>query len=435
MGERPQTSPVVVVQELGLVGGHVHARRALRDAAATGEAEVERLAHLPGPPALLGQAAGHHLLEEPGAATGGVLLLARGPEARAHELGALRGDAAPDPDAALHGEAEVTPVAAEGLGRPDVETPGRQRSEVGTHRRRGHDDARIEDAGRVPDGLELGERAAQLGAELALQQGAARPSIAMLARERAAVGDDEVRRRVDEALETLRATRPVEAEAHPQVHAALAVVAVRDGLEALLAEERPKPCQVAGQPLGRHGRVLEARPGGGAIRQPRGMTRAVLADAPEDGLLGLAGQQADVGGAEVTPDGCRQLVVRARAQPPESRPSLDEQPGPARGQSDVVGRHVGQLEQLRRERLDGERAGGQQSRDRLGALDVVGEAEHQEATRRGWSDEAHGGARDDRAAALGAHQGPGDVSRRAPAAASRGRSRRRAAATAGARGG
>ena len=49
---RPEPPPVVVVQELRLVGGHVDPGRAVRDAAPAGQAEVQRVAHLGRAPAL-----------------------------------------------------------------------------------------------------------------------------------------------------------------------------------------------------------------------------------------------------------------------------------------------------------------------------------------------------------------------------------------------
>ena len=101
-------------------------------------------------------------------------------------------------------------------------------------------------------------------------------------------------------------------------------------------------------------------------------------------------------------------------------------------QADVVARQVRQLEQLRRERLDRERARrsaapGPRRRPRCRRRSRA-----RAAASRGRSHEAHGGARDDARRCPPCPPGRARRRRRAPAAASRGHSRRRAAATAAA---
>jgi len=111
------------------------------------------------------------------------LLIASGPEARTHQRGATRGDAAADADAAIDRGAEVAIVLAEGLGRQCG-----QGSRHGDPKVIGdwcgvHDDGGVEHIRGIPDGLELRERPTQLRAELLLEQGSARTAVAMLARE------------------------------------------------------------------------------------------------------------------------------------------------------------------------------------------------------------------------------------------------------------
>ena len=72
------------VQDLRLVRGHVDAGRAVRRAALAGQAEVQRLVHLRRAPAAGDERPGDHLLQHPGPAAGGVLLVPGGQVGRAH---------------------------------------------------------------------------------------------------------------------------------------------------------------------------------------------------------------------------------------------------------------------------------------------------------------------------------------------------------------
>ncbi len=81
---RPPPTPVRVVEHLGLVGGHVHAGRAVGEAGPAGQAQVERLEHVGRAPAVRRQRPRRHLLEQPRPAPGGVALLAGRPVAGAH---------------------------------------------------------------------------------------------------------------------------------------------------------------------------------------------------------------------------------------------------------------------------------------------------------------------------------------------------------------
>ena len=103
---------VLLVQRLGLVRRHVHAGRAVRRAALAGQAQVERLGdRRVGEP--LHQRPVDRLLEHPGAAAGGVLLVAGGEVRRAHHARGRRRDALADAGAAVHRVAEPAAVVRE----------------------------------------------------------------------------------------------------------------------------------------------------------------------------------------------------------------------------------------------------------------------------------------------------------------------------------
>src|SRR5690606_25486698 len=127
----PDPARVVVGEELGLVGGHVHPHRAVVLAALAGQAEVEGVVDGGGVPAVGDRGVGvavQHLEQQPGAPAGGVLLLAGGPVGGAHDA-ALVAAALADADAAHHGPLEaalVVGVAELGLGvsaRPRAAQP------------------------------------------------------------------------------------------------------------------------------------------------------------------------------------------------------------------------------------------------------------------------------------------------------------------------
>ena len=86
---RPRAEPpgVMVGQELGLHGGHVDLDRAVLLAALAGQAQVEGVADLGGPPARGDRGVGvplQHLEQQPAPAAGGVLFLAGDHVGRAH---------------------------------------------------------------------------------------------------------------------------------------------------------------------------------------------------------------------------------------------------------------------------------------------------------------------------------------------------------------
>ena len=76
----------------------------------------------------------------------------------------------------------------------------------------------------------------------------------------------------------------VEREVDADVHAAVAEVAVRDAVEAVLGEEHVLLAQVGAEAIGRDRRVL---PAGERLARQRASREAgtLLADAPQHGLL------------------------------------------------------------------------------------------------------------------------------------------------------
>ena len=146
---------VLLVQCLGLVRRHVHAGRAVRRAALAGEAEVERLGdRRVGEP--LHQRPVDRLLEHPGSAAGGVLLVAGGEVGRAHHARGRRRDALADAGAAVHRVAQLATVVRE-LEQRQHRLPGPDRAQVGVQGRRIDHVAGVEQVARVADRLDRGE--------------------------------------------------------------------------------------------------------------------------------------------------------------------------------------------------------------------------------------------------------------------------------------
>ena len=120
---RSQAPPVVMREELRLERRHVDAHGAVVCAALAGEAQVERVVHLPGAPHVE-VAAVQHLPEDSCAAASRVLLLERDLVARAHDVAARIGaPALPDADAARRRVREAAVVVREGEVRLDVRRP------------------------------------------------------------------------------------------------------------------------------------------------------------------------------------------------------------------------------------------------------------------------------------------------------------------------
>ena len=277
---------VVVVQELGLVRGHVDADRAVAAARLAGQAQVERLADLGRAPAVGDQVAADHLEQQPGAAARRVLLLAGGLVARAHH-GAGAVAALADPDAAAGGLGEVAAVVR--VARATVEqlagcTPvpaaGRRRAAAGD------DHAGVHPAVRVPDRLEPPEQRRSTSAPYIRASSSSGPG-----RRRARPSSEppcathQVGRLLDEPPEPARRRRAEQIEVEPDVDAALAEVAVGDAAQPVPALQLAELAQVGTEPLGRDGArpPSRARPrrrpasGSRCRHPPRGSARARVA--------------------------------------------------------------------------------------------------------------------------------------------------------------
>ena len=114
---------------------------------------------------------------------------------------------------------------------------------------------------RVPDRLEVAKRLDQVGAEHLRQQFALGLPIAVLARQRAVIGEAEIRRFLHILAKLLYAVGGLQPEGHPGVDAAVAEMAEqRIGIAEALVQ-LVELAQVIAEPLRRHRRILPARPG------------------------------------------------------------------------------------------------------------------------------------------------------------------------------
>ena len=198
-----------------------------------------------------------HLLQHAGPAAGGVLLLAgRRPGRAHHAAGALQvGPALAHAGAAVHGGREVAAVVRIGQRQPLPPAGRGGHPDVVVEPGRADQDTGVEHVVRVEQRLDLLERADGGGGVHQRQQLAARPAVAVLARQRAAVAGDQAGGVLDEgAVGGAAAVRGTgaEREVDPDVHAAVAEVPVRDALQ-------PVPGRAA--PRTRAGRRRAARPG------------------------------------------------------------------------------------------------------------------------------------------------------------------------------
>ena len=101
---RPQPSLETLVGDTRLIGGHVDAGGAVAGASLARQAQVQCLGHLRGSPSIGDEGAVDHLLQRPGPAPGGVLLVTGGLIAGAHHPAGRGGvgQAFPNPGALVH---------------------------------------------------------------------------------------------------------------------------------------------------------------------------------------------------------------------------------------------------------------------------------------------------------------------------------------------
>ena len=289
MVERPAPLFVVVGQELGLVGRDVDLDRAVAGAPLARQAQVERLLDRLVAPAVGDRIALQHLEQQAGAAARRVLLLAGGVEARAHRQ-AAEVAALGHPEAALDRGRERPAVV--GVGKVGGQCRGavvRAEPEALVELDVADQAVRVHLRVRVPDPLEVTECRHQLGAEHLRQQLGAAVALAVLARERAAVGHDEVRALLHERPERLDAGGALEIEVHPGVDAALAEVAVVDAPVPVVVEDLLEVAKVGAELVRMDGGVLPVALG---VHVPRGAAVAdgALAHLPRADILGLVEQ-------------------------------------------------------------------------------------------------------------------------------------------------
>ena len=342
------------------------------------------------------------LLQDAGPAAGGVLLLPRGLERRAHD--ALRagrvGQALADPGALVHLGREVPANrqrVADEAGGPQVGVDGGGVDEhPGVEQVVGVegvlDPAEQRDRGR---GVHRGEQR---------RSGAA---VTVLARHRPAVRGRDRRRRLDEPAVGVRATRGRQREVDPGVHAAVAEVPVRQRVEPELGEERVEVAQVGAEPRRRHGGVLPAGVGG-LGEADAGQPGPVLANLPQRERLGRVGHREPVErvGVGQQPGGARGDLAGVVAD------DLDEHEPVAAGErrhGGVTAAPPDDVDDAPVEALDGGRAVGQHGQDGVRGVGHAGVAQRDQLLVRGVGDQADRRPGDDGEGALGAREEAGHV--------------------------
>ena len=229
--------------------------------------------------------AGEHLEEQARPAARRVLLLAGRHVAGAHRP-ARRPPALADADAAKQRAREVPSVLpVRELGRRRRRRAADRLAQVLGDRVSVHDLAGVHPPLGIPDLLEPPERFDQLRPVHLREQLRARLSVAVLSRERPAVGDDEIRRFVEKPPDAGGAFLRLQVEVDPRVEAALPEVAVEVAFVAVLLVEPAQVAQVRAELLRRHRRVLPALPGQRPAGRVRRRAQRRLADPPDEPRL------------------------------------------------------------------------------------------------------------------------------------------------------
>ena len=154
-----------------------------------------------------------------------------------------------------------------------------------------HHLVRVHRIAGIPDRLELAEGANQLGTEHLGQERRLGLAVAVLARDRTAIRDDQVSSLVQELAEVLDPFDRLQIEVDPGVDATLAEVAVKRAAVVVLREQLAQVAQVVPHPIGWDGRIFPALPRIFFAGNARRGTQAGFADFPEVFFLGLVVEQ------------------------------------------------------------------------------------------------------------------------------------------------
>ena len=256
----------------------------------------------------------------------------------------------------------------------------------------------------VPDRLELPKRLYDLVPVHLREQLRARLAVAVLAGERAAVGDDEVCGLVEKAPPLPHAASRAQVEVDAAVHAALTEVAVEGGAVSVGVEQLLEVPEVLALTARRDGCVLPARPVVARTACVGGRTEAAGAQRPDSPLAGAIGDERDRRGVgllfealDASPRPFAGFRGRLAAE-------LGDQPSTAGGKTRLHPARETIVERFERGRLELHQLG-----DVVAGLEDVGVAQHDQAARRRAVDEPQRRFQDRHAGSLGADQRPRDV--------------------------
>jgi hypothetical protein len=191
--------------------------------------------------------------------------------------------------APVHGRGEVAAVVGIGQGQPLRDGGGGGGTDVVVDEVGSDHDAGVEQVAGVEGVLDPAEQFDRRRAVHQRQQFAAGPAVAVLTGQRAPVLRHQPGRVQQEYPHHRLAVGLAEREVEPQVHAALAEVAVGRTGQAALGHQRVEVTQVAGERFGRHGRVLPAWIGRRTGLAAAGQAHPLFADPPQRGRLGGVG--------------------------------------------------------------------------------------------------------------------------------------------------
>src|SRR5204863_2431061 len=201
--------------------------------------------------------------------------------ARTHRAAALA-PALADADTPRRGEREAAAVVGKGeMGERLRRLVRRAEAEIVVNPVRIDDFARIHLSVGIPDALELPKRVHQFGTEHLRQELRPGLTVAVLARERTADRQNQIRRLYHERL-VLVNTRPgFEVEIDSRVHAPLAEESIQGSRISVAYEQPPQVAQVATEVCRRYRRVFPPFPGDRFSRHACRRAETGLADPPD----------------------------------------------------------------------------------------------------------------------------------------------------------